>query len=88
MHRAVEKGGVVGGAPAPPPPPPTISSSKKKILQTKFLNKNNMWDFGLLVEQDITDKKKIVFSGFVVLTVTNNEFLRFSFSLRTFCKNK
>ena len=47
-----------------------------------------MWHFGLFVEQDITDKKKIVFSGFVVLTVTNNEFLRFSFSLRTFCKNK
>ena len=25
--------------------------------ETKFLNKNNMSDFGLFIEQDITDKK-------------------------------
>ena len=41
--------------------PLTISWSKKnfsmKNLKTKFLNKNNMWDFGLFIEQDITDKK-------------------------------
>ena len=25
--------------------------------KTKFLNKNNMWDFGVFIEQDISDKK-------------------------------
>ena len=46
---------------------------------------SNMWDFSLFIEQDVSDKKQIAFTEFVVLTViwattvTNNEFASFCF---------
>ena len=46
---------------------------------------NNIWGFGLFIEQDISDKKQIAFSELVVLavnwatTVTNNDFVSFCF---------
>ena len=54
---------------------------------------NNRWDFSLFIEQDISDKKYIDFSEFVVLAVncaiivTNNEFVIFAFN-KNLCKNK
>ena len=47
-----EGGGGGGGGPAGPP--------------AEFLHKNNKWDFSLFIEQDISDKKLIVFSSFFV----------------------
>ena len=47
---------------------------------------NNRWDFSLFIEQDISDKKYIDFSEFVVLAVnctiivTKNEFVIFAFN--------
>ena len=48
-----------------------------------------MWNFSLRIEQDVSDKKQIAFSEFVVLAVnwhtavTNNKFVSF-FLMRTF----
>ena len=62
--------------------------SENKIF-VKFLHVNNAWDFSLSIEQDISDKKEITFSEFIVLavnwaiTITNNKFVSFYF-----CKNE
>ena len=49
------------GPPPPPAPTTTILWSKYffsllKSENIKFFHVNNMWDFSLFVEQDITDK--------------------------------
>ena len=41
------------GAPGSPPPYPVFL----KLENTKFLLVNNMWDFSLFIEEDISDKK-------------------------------
>ena len=41
------------GAPGSPPPYPVFL----KLKNTKFLLVNNMWDFSLFIEEDISDKK-------------------------------
>ena len=52
---------------------------------------NNIWDFSLFIELNVSDKKKIAFTEFVVLAVnwattfTNNEFVRF-FLIKDFVK--
>ena len=86
--RAVDKGGTGGGGdashPHPPAPFPHLFFDVK-MENIKFLHVNNIWDFSLFVEEDISDKKWIVFSEFVVLavnwstTVTYNEFASFCF---------
>ena len=58
--RAVEKEGAGGGN--SPPPCPTISWSKNvfshvKSENLKFLHVNNIRDFSLFIEQNISDKK-------------------------------
>ena len=37
-----------------------------KLKNIKFLQVSNMWDFSLFIEQDISDKKYIAFSEFLV----------------------
>ena len=58
LCKAVEKGGGGAGGGSPP----TISWSKNcfshvKLENLKFLHVNNMLDFSLFIEQDISDKK-------------------------------
>ena len=83
--RAVDKGGDKGSAPSPPPFLGTIFFFHVKSENAKLLHVNNMWDFSLCIEQEISDKKQIVFPEFVVLavdwatTVTNNEIVSFYF---------
>ena len=86
--RAVDKGGTGGGGDASHPHPPAPFPHLffyVKLENIKFLHVNNIWDFSLFVEEDISDKKWIVFSEFVVLavnwstTVTYNEFASFCF---------
>ena len=57
MQGRREMGGGAGGG-----SPPTISWSKNcfshvKLENLKFLHVNNMLDFSLFIEQDISDKK-------------------------------
>ena len=56
-----------------PHPTTTISWSKKLFLHVKleninFVHANNIWGFSLFIEQDLSDKKYIVFSEFVVFS--------------------
>ena len=51
-----------GRQPPPPPPPPRHFVEQKfsfhaKSENIKLLHVNNMWDFSLFIEQDISDKK-------------------------------
>ena len=58
--RAVEKGGPGGrqSPPSPPPPPHFLELNFfSHVKSEKFLHVNNMWDFSLFIEQDISDKK-------------------------------
>ena len=56
-----------------------------KSENINVLNVKNMWDFSLFIEQDVSDKKEMAFSEFVIfavnwaITVTNNKFLSFCF---------
>ena len=60
-----ERGGEGAGgdaSPPPPPPPPRHFVEQKfsfhaKSENIKLLHVNNMWDFSLFIEQDISDKK-------------------------------
>ena len=70
---------------------PPFRGTKKKNFPRKIgkhkigLHVDNIWDFSLFIEEDISDKKYIAFSEFVVLgvnwvtTVTDNEFVSFCF---------
>ena len=40
-----------------------------KLENIKFLDVNNIWDFRLFIEQDISDKKYIAFSEFVLAVI-------------------
>ena len=51
-----------------------------------------MWDFSLLIEQDISDKKLMAFSEFVIFAVnwaiyhSYQQVFKFLFLIRTFVK--
>ena len=78
LFRAVEKG-------EPPFPGAKKIFFHVKSENIKCLHVDNIWDFSLFIEEDISDKKYIAFSEFVVLgvnwvtTVTDNEFVSFCF---------
>ena len=56
--RAVEKGGP-GGSDSPLLPAPHFLELNvfSHVKSEMFLHVNNMWDFSLFIEQDISDKK-------------------------------
>ena len=53
-----------------------------------------MWDFSLLIEQDISDKKLMAFSEFVIFAVnwaiyhSYQQVFKFLFLIRTFVKKE
>ena len=58
--KTVEKGGAMGMPASPPIPPPFPGANMFFLVKSekiKPLHVSNMWDFSLLIEQDISDKK-------------------------------
>ena len=83
------------GRGAQPPPSPHHFQEQKcffhvKLRNIKFLHVNKMWDYSLLIEQDLSAKKQLGFCEFVVLAenwatiVTKNKFVSIVLNCKIF----
>ena len=59
LHQGRRERRARGGATVPSFPPPHFLELNvfSHVKSEKFLHVNNMWDFSLFIEQDISDKK-------------------------------
>ena len=91
LDRTAEKGGQGRCTSTPPAPFPGAKILfHVKLENIKFLHVNNMWDHSLLIEQDLSDKKYLALSEFVVLAVhwativTKNKFVSIVLNCKVF----